>query len=98
MPQPRIHADTAAKNRAAAAAFRQRRKSLSPIQRLASDLNLPDPYTTEEAEDLAILKALIAEVEKVAGRLNQSLASRLGEGSPFAAELAGYTRIQVPSH
>lgn len=98
MARPRIYTDAAERARVWAAKERARLKSLSPIQRLAESLNLPEPYTAKEAEDLAILKALIAEVQEVSERLNQSLASRHGQGSPFAAELVGYTRIQVPNY
>ena len=98
MARTKIYATPGERSRVWIAKERARLRSLSPIQRLAESLKLPEPYTAEEAEDLAILKGLIAEVQEVSGRLNQSLASRLGDGSPFAAELIGYTRIQIPSY
>lgn len=98
MAHPKIHPDRKAAVRSAMSAHRGRMKALSPVERLAKALDIQTPYTPEELEDLGILKAMVAEVERLAGNLNGSLKERLGADNPFAAELDKDTRIQIRTY
>jgi hypothetical protein len=102
MARPKIHPDARTRGRLWAAKNHARRKSLSPMERLAEDRGEPPPYTAQEAESVAILKAHLAEAVRLAGEVNASLKARLSSlpgATPYLAELErGFTRAELPFH
>jgi hypothetical protein len=102
MARPKIYTDAAERSRVWQAKERARLRSLSPIQRLAESLNLPEPYTAEELETLSLIKGLSTELKRLTTEVNASLRERLASQPEYAQILreleTGYTRMELPNH
>lgn len=91
--------------------YRARKASLTPLQRALEGAGVrqcasgPFRYTPEEREKIEHIRSLLAEVERLAAIVNQSLVVR-AEGAPLSPELeevltqlrSGFTRITLPLH
>ena len=90
MPKPKIHADAAARNRAAQAAHQARQRALSPLERLAGQGH----YTPEEQGLLDLLRLSIAQAEDRAAALNAILLARVTEDPDFPRREEILDRLQ----
>lgn len=102
MARPRIHPDRKTSARLWAAKERARKAALTPVQRLAESLSLPEPYSAEELETLSLIKGLSMELKRLTTEVNASLKERLASQPEYAQILreleVGFTRMELPNH
>ena len=99
MGRPKIHATTADRNRASQAAFQERKKKMSPLQRLTKVAI----YTREEQELADLLRMSILQLETRSAALNAKLQERVAADPNFPKRTEvlfqlreGFTTVQIP--
>lgn len=90
-----------AKGREAQRRWRERRKDMTPLQKVSEDQKIPFAYTPDEAALADLIRLDAQRLEERATALNRMVSERLAreKGTPaLRMALASFTRIQVPNH